>query len=224
MNKISNDEKLEKVYNLFTKNNYSELNKLFNDINYKLHEKYKENNFCLKTGSTSNLVMIMNDKKENCLNKIISINLGDSKSLLITEDNQAIDLNAVHNPEDINERERIEKNGGEISRVDWADYGPLRVFYKGKHYFNAEPLGINTIPDIREYDIFEKKPKIIVLATDGVWQFLSNEKVKNILLPYYDEDNISGAAQKLVRSALRMWENKNPNFIDDITVIILFFR
>ena len=235
MNKISNDEKLEKVYNLFTKNNYNELNKLFNDINYKLHEKYKENNFCLKTGSTSNLVMIMNDKKENCLNKIISINLGDSKSLLITEDNQAIDLNAVHNPEDLNERERIEKNGGEISRVDWADYGPLRVFYKGKHYpglamtrafgdFNAEPLGINTIPDIREYDIFEKKPKIIVLATDGVWQFLTNEKVKNILLPYYDEDNISGAAQKLVRSALRMWENKNPNFIDDITVIILFFR
>ena len=177
----------------------------------------------------------MNDKKENYLNKIISINLGDSKSLLITEDNEAIDLNIIHNPEDLNEKERIEKNGGEISRVDWADYGPLRVFYKGKHYpglamtrafgdFNSEPLGINTIPDIREYDIFDKKPKIIVLATDGVWQFLSNEKVKNILLPYYDEDNINGAAQKLVRIALRMWETKNPDFIDDITVIILFFR
>ena len=177
----------------------------------------------------------MNDKKENCLNKIISINLGDSKSILITEDNQAIDLNTIHHLEDVNERERIENNGGEISRVDWADYGPLRVYYKGKNYpglamtrafgdFNAEPLGINTIPDIREYDILDKKPKIIVLATDGVWQFLSNEKVKDILLPYYDEDNISGAAQKLVKTALRIWENKNPNFIDDITVIILFFR
>ena len=235
INSISNDEKLEKVYNLLTKNNYKEINKLFDNINNKLHEKYKENNFCLKTGSTSNIVIVMNDKKENCLNKIISINLGDSKSLLITEDNKAIDLNIIHNPEDLNEKERIEKNGGEISRVDWADYGPLRVFYKGKHYpglamtrafgdFNAESLGINTIPDIREYDIFDKKPKIIVLATDGVWQFLSNENVKNILLPYYEEDNINGAAQKLVRTALRMWEAKNPNFIDDITVIILFFR
>ena len=235
LNSISNDEKLEKVYNLFTKNNYNEINKLFDNINKKLHDKYKENNFCLKTGSTSNIVVVMNDKKENCLNKIISINLGDSKSLLITEDNKAIDLNIIHNPEDLKEKERIEKNGGEISRVDWADYGPLRVFYKGKHYpglamtrafgdFNAEPLGINTTPDIREYDIYEKKPKIIVLATDGVWQFLSNEKVKNILLPYYDEDNINGAAQKLVRTALRMWETKNPDFIDDITVIILFFR
>ena len=235
INKISNDDKLEKVYNLFNKNNYNELHKLFNNINNKLHEKYKDNNFCLISGSTSNLVIIMNDKKENCLNKIISINLGDSKSILITEDNQAIDLNTIHHLEDANERERIENNGGEISRVDWADYGPLRVYYKGKNYpglamtrafgdFNAEPLGINTIPDIREYDILDKKPKIIVLATDGVWQFLSNEKVKDILLPYYDEDNISGAAQKLVKTALRIWENKNPNFIDDITVIILFFR
>ena len=235
MNKISNDDKLQNIYNLLTKNNYSELNKIFEKINNKLHDRYKENDFCLKSGSTSNMVIVMNDKKKDCLNKIISINLGDSKSLLINEDDQAIDLNIVHNPEEANERERIEKNGGEISRVDWADYGPLRVYYKEKHYpglamtrtfgdFNAESLGINTIPDIREYDFADKKPKIIVIATDGIWQFLSNEKVKNIVLPYYEENNISGASQKLVSSALRMWETKNPEFIDDITVIILFFR
>jgi serine/threonine protein phosphatase PrpC len=235
MNKISNDNKLQKIYNLLTKNNYSELNKIFEKINNKLHDRYKENDFCLKSGSTSNIVIVMNDKKKDCLNKIISINLGDSKSLLINEDDQAIDLNIVHNPEEANERERIEKNGGEISRVDWADYGPLRVYYKEKHYpglamtrtfgdFNAESLGINTIPDIREYDFADKKPKIIIIATDGIWQFLSNEKVKDIVLPYYEEDNISGASQKLVSSALRMWETKNPEFIDDITVIILFFK
>jgi serine/threonine protein phosphatase PrpC len=235
MNKISNDDKLQKIYNLLTKNNYSELNKIFEKINNKLHDRYKENDFCLKSGSTSNIVIVMNDKKKDCLNKIISINLGDSKSLLINEDDQAIDLNIVHNPEEANERERIEKNGGEISRVDWADYGPLRVYYKEKHYpglamtrtfgdFNAESLGINTIPDIREYDFADKKPKIIIIATDGIWQFLSNEKVKDIVLPYYEEDNISGASQKLVSSALRMWETKNPEFIDDITVIILFFK
>ena len=62
------------------------------------------------------------------------------------------------------------------------------------------------------------------MATDGIWQFLSNEKVKNILLPYYEENNITGASQKLVSLALRMWETKNPDFIDDITVILLFFK
>ena len=235
LNKISNDENLEKVYNLFNKNKYDELNKLYENINKKIHEKYKENDFCIKNGATTNILIVMNDKKKDCLNKIISLNLGDSKSLLITEDNQAIELNICHVPEEISEKERIEKNGGEISRVDWADYGPLRVYFKGKNYpglamtrsfgdFNAEPLGINSIPDIKEYDIYDKKPKIIVLATDGIWQFLSNEKVKNILLPYYEENNIRGASQKLVSSALRMWEIKNPDFIDDITVILLFFK
>ena len=101
------------------------------------------------------------------LNKIISVNLGDSKSILIDEKNNVIDLNICHIPEEITEKERIEKNGGEISRVDWADYGPLRVFFKGKNYpglaltrsfgdFNCESLGINSIPDIREYDIIFK--------------------------------------------------------------------
>ena len=233
--KVSNDDRLEKVYNLFTKNNYNELSKLYGNINDKIHNKYKENEFCLKTGSTSNIVIVINDKKKDSLNKIITINLGDSKSLLITQDNQTIDLNMCHIPEEASEKERIEKNGGEVSRVDWADYGPLRVFFKGENYpglamtrsfgdFEAEPLGVNSIPDIREYDMQDKKPKILVLATDGIWQFLSNEKVKNILLPYYEENNITGASQKLVSSALRMWEAKNPDFIDDITVILLFFK
>ena len=233
--KVSNDDRLEKVYNLFTKNNFNELNKLYENINNKIHNKYKENDFCLKTGSTSNIVIVINDKKKDSLNKIITINLGDSKSLLITQDNQTIDLNMCHIPEEESEKERIEKNGGEVSRVDWADYGPLRVFFKGENYpglamtrsfgdFEAEPLGVNSIPDIREYDIQDKNPKIIVLATDGIWQFLTNEKVKNILLPYYEENNITGASQKLVSSALRMWEAKNPDFIDDITVILLFFK
>ena len=233
--RISTDENLEKIYKHITKNNFKEINQLFKDINTKLHEKYQDNDFCLKTGTTSNILIVLNDKKTQALNKLISINLGDCKSILINEDNQVIELNKRHTPNDIEEKERIEKNGGEISRVDWADYGPLRIYYKNKRYpglamtrafgdFNAEELGFNTIPDIKEYDIYEKKPKIIILATDGIWQFLTNEQVKNIILPYYDEDNISGGIQKLVGNARKMWETKNPRFIDDISVIVLFFR
>ena len=233
--KYASDDSLEKLYNYIIKNNFKEIEQLFKNINLKLHEKYKNNDICLKSGSTSNLLMILNDKKNENLNKIISINLGDSKSILIDEEDRIIELNKKHIPDDIEEKERIEKNGGEISRVDWADYGPLRIFYKNKIYpglamtrafgdFNAESLGVNTIPDIREYDIQDKKPKIIVLATNGIWQFLSNEKVKNIILPYYEEGNISGGIEKLVNIAVKMWETKNPKFIDDISVILLFFK
>ena len=231
----SKDENLGKVYKYMSKENFKELNQKFGDINTKFHEKYKNNDFCLKSGSTSNILMLFNDKKSQILNKIISINLGDSKTILINEENDIIELNKRHTPNDIEEKERIEKNGGEISRVDWADYGPLRIFYKNKRYpglsmtrafgdFNAEDLGFNTFPDIKEYDINEQKPKIIISATDGIWQFLSNEQVKNLILPYYEEDNITGGIQKLVTSARRMWETMNPKFIDDITIILLFFK
>ena len=233
--RLSKDENLEKVYKFMSKENFKGINQIFKDINTKLHEKYQNNGFCLQSGSTSNIVMIFNDKKSQSLNKIISINLGDSKSILINKENKIIELNNKHTPDNLEEKERIEKNGGEISRVDWADYGPLRIFYKNKRYpglsmtrafgdFNAEELGFNSIPDIKEYDIYEKNPKIIILATDGIWQFLSNEKIKNIILPYYEEDNISGGIQKLVTSARRMWETMNPKFISDITVILLFFK
>ena len=233
--KYTTDDSVEKIYNYLTKDNFKEFEQLFNNINIKLHEKYKNNDICLKSGSTSSLLMILNDKKNESLNKIISINLGNSKCILIDEEDKIFELNKNHTPNDIEEKERIEKNGGEISRVDWADYGPLRIFYKNKIYpglsmtrafgdFNAEALGVNTIPDIREYNIYDKNPKMIVLATDGIWQFLSNEKVKNILMPYYEEDNINGGIEKLTNVALKMWETMNPKFIDDITVILLFFK
>ena len=233
--RLSNDDNLEKIYKYMTKNNYREINQFFKEINSKLHDKYRSNNICFNSGTTSNMLMILNDKNTHALNKLISINLGDSKCILINKDNKIFELNERHTPDNIKEKERIEQNGGEISRVDWADFGPLRIFYKNKPYpglsmtrafgdFNAENLGFNTIPDIVEYDINEKKPKIIILATDGIWQFLSNEQVKNIILPYYDEDNINGGIQKLVGSARKMWETKNPRFIDDITIILIFFR
>ena len=232
---ISRDENLENIYKFMTKDNFKEIKQIFSDINNKIHDKYMKNDFCLKSGTTSNIVMVLNDKTNQSLNKIISINLGDSKSILINEEDKIIELNKKHIPNDPEEKERIEKNGGEISRVDWSDYGPLRIFYKNKHYpglsmtrvfgdFNADELGVNTIPDIKEYDISEEKPKIIIIATDGLWQFLTNEQVKNIILPYYEEDNISGGLQKLVSSARRMWETMNPKFIDDITIILLFFK
>ena len=157
--RLSKDENLEKIYKYMTKNNYREINQYFKEINSKLHEKYLKNNICFNSGTTSNILMILNDKNPQTLNKLISINLGDSKCILINKENKIFELNERHTPDNIKEKERIENNGGEISRVDWADYGPLRIFYKNKPYpglsmtrafgnFNAENLGFNTIPDI----------------------------------------------------------------------------
>ena len=216
-------------YDKLCHDNYKELFILFNNIDKKLHKKYELKKTCFNSGTTAHLVLLFN-------NKILTINLGDSKSILICEkNNKIVQLNTCHNPEMEGEKERIEKNGGEIGRVDWADYGPQRIWYKGRNYpglsisrsfgdFISEPLGVFSIPDIKEYNFENKTAKILMIATDGIWEFLSNEKVKDILIPFYEENNINGAMNKLIDVSIKFWKIKNPKYIDDLTSILIFFK
>ncbi len=48
--------------------------------------------------------------------------------------------------------------------------------------------GVISDPEILEFNI-GKDDKFIVIASDGVWEYLSNEDVINIVYPYYERDN-----------------------------------
>ena len=217
------------IFQKLSENNYKEIYSLFNQINKNLHKKYNYKNICSNSGTTANILLLFKSK-------IISINLGDSKSIIILGDNnEIVQLNSCHNPEIEEEKKRIEKNGGEVGRVNWADFGPQRIWYKGREYpglsitrsfgdFISEPLGVISTPDIKEYNIDYKNAKIIVMATDGIWEFLSNIKVRDILIPYYEENNILGGIGKLIDISSKTWSVKNPNYIDDLSSIILFFN
>ena len=68
-----------------------------------------------------------------------------------------------------------------------------------------------------------RNDKFIVIASDGVWEFLNNEDVAKIVWPFYLQDNAEGAASTLVQEAYRMWEDLE-DIIDDITCVILFLK
>jgi serine/threonine protein phosphatase PrpC len=51
----------------------------------------------------------------------------------------------------------------------------------------AHSVGVSSVPEITEY-ILELEDKFVVIATDGVWEFLSNQEVAEIVLPYYLEN------------------------------------
>ena len=140
-----------------------------------------------------------------------------------------------HTPCIKEERIRIEKNGGKIDRIDWLKVGPLRVWFQDKKFpglsitrslgdFEAEPLGILSIPDIREFDIDEEKVKIVVIGTNGIWEFLTNDKIMDIVLGFYNYEDVEGATNKIIETAGKLWKIKNPNNIPDLTVIVLFFK
>ena len=227
-NKEFVNEDPEKLYDLYIKNNYEFLYSSFAKFNYLIHQKYKNKENCVKSGTTAS-VIICSD------NRIISVNLGDSKAILVKDNGEIIELNDVHTPDQLSEKERIEHNGGEVKRLNWADYGPFRVWAKGKNYpglsisrsfgdFEAEEYGVHSVPSIKEYNIDIYQCKVVVLASDGLWEFLSNEKVRDIIMPFYYKRDIRDGTKKLLNTARRIWEIKNPVGVDDITVIVLFFK
>ena len=81
-------------------------------------------------------------------------------------------------------------------------------------------VGVNAIPEFKEYTL-TKEDKFMVLASDGVWEFLSNEEVANIVFPFYLKKNAEGAAECLVREAFKTWRREEDS-IDDITCIVIF--
>jgi len=50
-----------------------------------------------------------------------------------------------------------------------------------------------------------KEDKFIVIASDGVWEFLSNEEVAQIVLPFFEKRNAESAAEALVRESYLRW-------------------
>lgn len=64
--------------------------------------------------------------------------------------------------------------------------------------------------------------KVVVLASDGVWEFMENHEVASIIYPFYLQRNAEKAAETLVRAAFKRWKEEENFSIDDITCIVLF--
>ena len=77
------------------------------------------------------------------------------------------------------------------------------------------------VPEIKVFDLAQDD-KIIVIASDGVWEFLENQQVANIVYPFYLQRNAEGAGEALVRSAYKRWKKEGESVVDDITCIIVF--
>ena len=45
-------------------------------------------------------------------------------------------------------------------------------------------VGVLSVPEEQQY-LLDKDDKFIVIASDGVWEFLTNQEVANIALPFF---------------------------------------
>ena len=167
--------------------------------------------------------------------RLICANVGDSRAIIDKGiNNDVTPLSIDQKPDDPIESQRIIENGGEISQFeeDGEKSGPFRVWKKGEVYpgiamsrsigdFIATTLGVIPEPKFIE-DKIDNETKFIVIASDGVWEFLDNNKVAEIVLPFYKKNDPKGACKALIKESTEWW-NKEDIVVDDITYIIVFF-
>lgn len=86
----------------------------------------------------------------------------------------------------------------------------------------AHSVGCSCEPDIT-HTVLNSYDKIVLLASDGIWEFLTNQQVANIVFQYYSKDAPEAAANALVSVALQQWKKQSQS-IDDITVVVIFMN
>ena len=157
---------------------------------------------------------------------------------MINENNEIIELSKDQKPENENERKRIESMGGIISQCndlydDGKEGGPYRIWVKGCDYPGismsrsigdkiSHDIGVISEPEILDFNI-DNKSECLVIGSDGIWQFLKNEDVVDIIRPFMKDKKYENVCKEVIRKASLGWI-ENDSVMDDITFIIVFLK
>ncbi|GER26307.1 phosphatase 2C family protein [Striga asiatica] len=160
-------------------------------------------------------------------------NIGDSRAILGSKDGNdsmvATQLTVDLKPDLPKEAERIKRCKGrvfalqdepEVPRV-WLpfDDAPGLAMARAFGDFCLKEYGVISIPEFSHRTLTDQD-KFIVLASDGVWDVLSNEEVVEIVC---SAPTRSSAARVVVESAAREWRSKYPTSKMDDCAVVCFF-
>mmetsp|Transcript_10199 Transcript_10199/g.16563 ORF Transcript_10199/g.16563 Transcript_10199/m.16563 type:complete len:387 (+) Transcript_10199:118-1278(+) len=137
-----------------------------------------------------------------------------------------------HKPDEKGERSRIEKTGG---RVVFDGYANHRVYAKQGRYpglnmsralgdlMGHRDAGISAEPTTCVYDLVDDD-KMIVLCSDGVWEFISHPEVAAIV-GAFPSAKAMAAADKLAKESWERWIREEGGMVvDDITAVIIYLQ
>ena len=171
--------------------------------------------------------------------KLICANLGDSRCVLGKYDGKnwfSKDISYDHKPDNPLEKERIIQNGGRIEsyKDEGGNYmGPKRVWLKNEDVPGlamsrsfgdgvAHSVGVISKPEIINYSLLHED-KFAILASDGIWEFITSDECVNFVKDFYVKKDINGALNFLYKEASKRWIIEEE-VIDDITLILIFFK
>ena len=198
---------------------------------------------CISVIYTPKKLIIANVGDSRCfLGKCIEKeNLEETGDNILEENKKKVkwiaeNLSRDHKPTITEEAERILKVGGRIRPMKDEDgefIGPLRVYMKDRDmpglamtrsfgdYFGST-AGVIPEPEVTEY-FFKPEDKFMVLASDGLFEFMESQEIVDIIKDYYNKNDIVGCCEYLYKESTRRWLQEEEDTIDDITIILVFF-
>ena len=218
----------------------------FADADYvkSLHYAFHKTNSDLKrqridlaaTGSTGCAILMVREK-------IYIANVGDSRAVaaLVNEDGKIVKVDALsrdHKPTIPAEQERIESCGGVVCpiEIDGETFGPPRVWIKGQQAPGlcmsrslgdelASSVGIVCDPEIsvRKLDSLRTAKELwIVIGSDGIYEFISNEDI--LAMAIKNGPAVRDSAAYIIKKSRAEWLDQEEDVIDDCSAVVLKMR
>ncbi|KAH8318592.1 hypothetical protein KR059_003707, partial [Drosophila kikkawai] len=157
-------------------------------------------------------------------------NAGDSRCV-ISRNGRVIEMSLDHKPEDDEEAARIIKAGGRVT-LDGRVNGGLNLSralgdhaYKTNVELPAESQMISALPDIKKL-IITPEDEFMVMACDGIWNYMSSEEVVDFVRFRLKEKNkkLSIICEELFDNCLAPNTMGDGTGCDNMTAVIVQFK
>ena len=187
------------------------------------------------SGTTA--VAVLYEITEKGKGKLWAANCGDSRAVL-QSGSKITDITEDQKPNTPAEQARITKCGGYVSPPEEEWGGPARVWLDanmtlpglamarsiGDHLVKS--VGVIAEPVVTTFDIDVAKDEMIIMASDGVWEFIESEPACKILntAAANNKSNAPAATHevtKLIETAAAKWRQEEGDYRDDITAICI---
>jgi len=164
--------------------------------------------------------------------RLIVANAGDSRCVVCRE-GKALEMSADHKPEDEIELNRIQTAGGKVTPDGRVNGGLNLSRAIGDHAYKQNktlPLRdqmISSMPDIREVDIDPSKDGWMILACDGIWNFMSSQEVVDYIearIHTTPDNKLSNICEELFDYCLAPDTKGDGTGCDNMTAVIIKFK